>query len=312
MKNIALVLSYDGTNYNGWQIQKNGPSIQESMEDAIFHLLKQKVHVSGVGRTDSGVHARRYVANFHADCTIPMDRLPYALNSFLPEDIAVSGAVEVPEDFDARFNCTKKEYAYYLFPSTLRDPFHARYAYRYNYPLDITKMQEGAQYFVGKQDFASVRSQGTPVKSTVRTIFWCEVEPVDDLIRIRVCGDGFLYNMVRAIAGTLTYVGGGKLAPEQVRVLSVTDRAADYANALVAKLSELGYRAEADITGEKIGKKIREATLEKIPFMLVVGDRDMEAGTVSVRTRTGEDLGAMTLEDFSAKLRQIVDEKQKI
>ena len=111
MKNIALVLSYDGTNFNGWQTQKNGPSIQESMEDAIFHLLKQKVHVSGVGRTDSGVHARRYVANFHADCTIPMDRLPYALSSFLPEDIAVSGAVEVPEDFDARFNCTKKEYA---------------------------------------------------------------------------------------------------------------------------------------------------------------------------------------------------------
>ena len=108
MKNIAVVLSYDGTNFNGWQIQKNGPSIQESMEDAIFHLLKQKVHVSGVGRTDSGVHARRYVANFHADCTIPMDRLPYALNSFLPEDIAVSGAVEVPEDFDARFNCTKR------------------------------------------------------------------------------------------------------------------------------------------------------------------------------------------------------------
>ena len=96
MKNIAVVLSYDGTNFNGWQIQKNGPSIQESMEDAIFHLLKQKVHVSGVGRTDSGVHARRYVANFHADCTIPMDRLPYALNSFLPEDIAVSGAVEFP------------------------------------------------------------------------------------------------------------------------------------------------------------------------------------------------------------------------
>ena len=96
MKNIALVLSYDGTNFNGWQIQKNGPSIQESMEDAIFHLLKQKVHVSGVGRTDSGVHARRYVANFHADCTIPMDRLPYALNSFLPEDIAVPAQSRFP------------------------------------------------------------------------------------------------------------------------------------------------------------------------------------------------------------------------
>ena len=180
MKNIALILSYDGTNYNGWQVQKNGPSIQESMETAVFRLLGQKVHVSGVGRTDSGVHARRYVANFKAECTIPMDRLPYALNSFLPEDIAVSGAVLVPDGFDARFDCTKKEYAYYIYPSTLRDPFHARYAYRYNYPLDITRMREGAQRFVGKQDFAAVRSQGTPVKSTVRTVFWCEVEPVDD------------------------------------------------------------------------------------------------------------------------------------
>ena len=112
MKNIALVLSYDGTNYNGWQIQKNGPSIQESMETALFRLLGEKVHVSGVGRTDSGVHAKRYVASFKSErCTIPTDRLPFALNSFLPPDIAVSGAVEVPEDFDARFDCTRKEYA---------------------------------------------------------------------------------------------------------------------------------------------------------------------------------------------------------
>ena len=96
MKNIAVVLSYDGTNFNGWQIQKNGPSIQESMETAVFRLLGQKAHVSGVGRTDSGVHARRYVASFRADCTIPMARLPYALNSFLPDDIAVSGAAAVP------------------------------------------------------------------------------------------------------------------------------------------------------------------------------------------------------------------------
>ena len=227
MKNIALVLSYDGTNYNGWQIQKNGPSIQESMETAIFRLLGQKTHVSGVGRTDSGVHARRYVANFKADCTIPVDRLPYALNSFLPEDIAVSGAALVPEGFDARFDCTKKEYAYYIYPSTLRDPFFARYAYRYNYPLDLARMQAGAQHFVGRQDFAAVRSQGTPVKSTVRTVFWCEVEPVDERIRIRVCGDGFLYNMVRAIAGTLIYVGGGKIAPEAVAdILRAGDREA--------------------------------------------------------------------------------------
>ena len=149
--NIALILSYDGTNYNGWQVQKNGPSIQESMETAVFRLLGQKAHVSGVGRTDSGVHARRYVASFRANCTIPMARLPYALNSFLPDDIAVSGAAAVPESFDARFDCTKKEYAYYIYPSALRDPFHARYAYRYHYPLDLAKMQQGAQRFVGRR-----------------------------------------------------------------------------------------------------------------------------------------------------------------
>ena len=119
----------------------------------------------------------------------------------------------------------EKEYAYYIFPSTLRDPFHARYAYRYNYPLDAERMHEGAQRFVGTHDFASVRSQGTPVKSTVRTIFWCDVDKVDDLIRIRVCGDGFLYNMVRAISGTLVYVGGGKLRPDDVAdVLASCDR----------------------------------------------------------------------------------------
>ena len=190
--NIAVILSY-GTAYNGWQIQKNGPSIQESMETAVFRLLGQKVHVSGVGRTDDFfLGTARYVANFKRTAPSRWTACPMRSTAFCRRTFAVSGAVEVPEDFDARFDCTKKEYAYYIFPSTLRNPFHARYAYRYNYPLNIERMQAGAQRFVGKQDFAAVRSQGTPVKSTVRTIFWCEVEPADDLIRIRVCGDGFL------------------------------------------------------------------------------------------------------------------------
>lgn len=218
--NIALILSYNGTNYHGWQVQKNGASIQQTLEEAIHRLLGQKTHVSGVGRTDAGVHARRYVANFKADCTIPMERLPFALNAQLPEDIAVTGAVCVPEDFDARFDCTKKEYAYYVYPSPMRDPFLSGRAYRYNYSLDVAKMQAAAQRFVGKQDFAAVRSQGTPVKSTVRTVFWCEAEQDEHgLIRIRVCGDGFLYNMVRAISGTLVYVGGGKLSPDDVTAI---------------------------------------------------------------------------------------------
>lgn len=224
--NIALILSYNGTNYHGWQIQKNGSSIQETLTGAAARLLKQKVSLSGVGRTDAGVHARRYVANFRADCTIPMERLPLALNAQLPEDIAVSGAAAVPDGFDARFDCTKKEYAYYLYPSRLRDPFLSGRACRYPYPLDVERMREGARYFVGKQDFAAVRSVGTPVKSTVRTVFHCEVEPCEDnLIRIRVCGDGFLYNMVRAISGTLVYVGSGKLEPADVgAILRSRDR----------------------------------------------------------------------------------------
>lgn len=226
--NIALRLSYDGTAYHGWQVQKNGASIQETLTKAVNKLLGCDTYVSGVGRTDAGVHARRYVANCKADCTIPLDRLPLALNSLLPEDIAVSGAVCVPDNFDARFDCTKKEYAYYLYPSRLRDPFLSHRAYRFPYALDAERMQRGAQHFVGKQDFAAVRAMGTPVKSTVRTVFWCEVDTLPDgLLRIRVCGDGFLYNMVRAIAGTLVYVGSGKLAPDEVRtVLDSLDRAA--------------------------------------------------------------------------------------
>lgn len=230
--NIALILSYDGTAYHGWQVQKNGASIQQTLTEAIEKLLGVRTYVSGVGRTDAGVHARRYVANCKVDCTIPLDRLPLALNAQLPGDIAVSAAVPVPEAFDARFDCTKKEYAYYVYPSRLPDPFLAGRAYRCSYPLDIARMQAGAQRFVGRQDFAAVRSMGTPVKSTVRTIFHCEVEACEapsftaqrhledaPLLRIRVCGDGFLYNMVRAIAGTLLYVGCGKLSADEVTAL---------------------------------------------------------------------------------------------
>ncbi len=217
--NIALLISYDGTAYHGWQIQNNGATIQQTLTEALERALGGKLYVSGVGRTDAGVHARRYVANFKCDrCPVPLERLPLAVNAFLPEDIAVLGAVQVSEAFDARFSCIKKEYAYYLLPSRLRDPLRSRYSHRLPYALCVADMQRGAQHFVGKQDFAAVRAMGTPVKSTVRTIYHCAVEPWDDgQVRIRVCADGFLYNMVRAIAGTLVYVGTGKLPPDAVR-----------------------------------------------------------------------------------------------
>ncbi len=223
--NIALILSYDGTAYHGWQIQKNAISVQETVTKAIRSLLGQEIALSGVGRTDAGVHARRYVANFHADCGIPMDRLPLALNARLPMDIAVSGAVLVPDSFDARFQCTRKEYTYLICPGRIRDPFEVHRSYFYPYPLDVDAMERGAQYFVGRQDFAAVRSVGTPVKSTVREIFYCHADRFGPLVRIRVCADGFLYNMVRAISGTLLYVGQGKIAPEDVSaILASCDR----------------------------------------------------------------------------------------
>lgn len=224
--NIALSLSYVGTAYHGWQIQKNGASVQQTVTQAIQKLLGCDVYLSGVGRTDAGVHARRYVANFKANCSIPLDRLPLALGAQLPEDIAVNGAVCVPDCFDARFDCTKKEYVYYIYPSQMRDPFLMNRVYRYAYSLDPVRMQQGAQYFVGRHDFNAVRSVGTPVKSTIRTIYWCEVTTEQNgLICIRVCGDGFLYNMVRAIAGTLLYVGNGKFTPDHIpQILASCDR----------------------------------------------------------------------------------------
>lgn len=223
--NIALVLSYDGTNYHGWQSQKNGTTIQETVTEAIEKTLGTEVYLSGVGRTDAGVHARRYVANFKADCSIPMDKLPLALNARLPMDIAISGAAIVSDDFDARFSCIKKEYTYLIHPSRLRDPFKTGRSYFYPYNLDISAMQDAAQYFVGRQDFAAVRSVGTPVKSTVREIFYCMVDKSDALVRIRVCADGFLYNMARAISGTLIYAGQGKLKPHDIKsILQSGDR----------------------------------------------------------------------------------------
>ncbi len=223
--NIAIILSYDGTAYHGWQTQKNAATVQQTVTGALASVLGQEVSVSGVGRTDAGVHARRYVANFRAACTIPMDRLPLAVNARLPMDIAVSGAAVVPDSFDARFCCTRKEYTYLICPGRIRDPFAVSRSYFYPYPLDVGAMQRAAAHFIGRQDFAAVRSMGTPVKSTVREIFTCSVDTVGRFVRIRVSADGFLYNMVRAISGTLLYAGQGKFPPDDVRrILDSRDR----------------------------------------------------------------------------------------
>ena len=224
-RNIAFRLAYLGTAYHGWQYQNNAITVQQVLQQAIGKATGCQASLSGVGRTDAGVHARIYVANARMATSIPLDKLPLAISAYLPPDISVSRAVEVPWDFDARFQCQKKEYTYLIHNSRVRDPFYHNRAYFCPSRLDYDAMAEAAPYFEGKQDFAAVRSEGTPVRSTVRTMYYCRTEKEGDLISIRVCADGFLYNMARAISGTLLYCGLHKIEPRQIpEILASRDR----------------------------------------------------------------------------------------
>lgn len=227
MRNIALFLTYVGTAYHGWQVQKNNITVGETLEKATARVVGHRVHITGCGRTDAGVHARRYVANFRTDSRIPVDRLPYALNTHLPEDIVITGAREMPESFNAIGSCVKKEYTYLIYNSRIRDPFYVNRAWFYPKHLDERIMQAAASEFVGTHDFAAVRSVGTDVRSTVRTVYYYNVERTGDLISLRVCANGFLYNMARAMAGTCVWAAEGKLRPEELAaILEKGDRTA--------------------------------------------------------------------------------------
>ena len=216
MRNIALFLSYLGTDYHGWQMQKNLPTVQETLEKAIQMIVGHDVHVTGCGRTDAGVHAKCYVANFRTTSTIPTDRLPYALNTHLPCDIVVTKAFDVHENFNAIGSCVKKEYTYRIYNSRIKNPFYVNRAWFYPKHLDEKIMQEAASQFVGTHDFAAVRSVGTDVKSTVRTVYYYNVERIGDIIELKVCANGFLYNMARAMAGTVVYAAEGKIKPSEI------------------------------------------------------------------------------------------------
>ena len=216
MRNIALKLMYNGTAYHGWQVQKNAASVCETLQKAISKVCGAPVHLTGCGRTDAGVHAERYVANFRTDSRIPCERLPLAVNTRLPEDIAVAAAFEVDEGFNAIGSCLKKEYTYRIYNSRIHDPFYVDRAYFYPKRLDEAVMDRAARAFEGKHDFRAVRSVGTETRTTVRTIYYCYVTRSADLLELKVCANGFLYNMVRAITGTALYAAEGKLTPEDI------------------------------------------------------------------------------------------------
>ena len=225
MRNIALKLMYNGTAYHGWQVQKNAVSVAETLHKALTMVCGNAEKLTGCGRTDAGVHAERYVANFHTDSRIPIDRLPFAVNTHTPEDIVVTAAYDVPEAFNAIGSCRKKEYTYRIYNSRIKNPFYVNRAYFYPKHLDETVMDRAARQFEGTHDFRAVRSVGTETRTTVRTVYYCYVNRAGDLLELKVCADGFLYNMVRAITGTVLYAAEGKLTPEDIpAILDAGDR----------------------------------------------------------------------------------------
>lgn len=222
---VKMIVAYDGTNYKGWQVQPNGITIEEILNQQLSELLGEDVVVTGASRTDSGVHSLGNVAIFDTDTRMPADKIAFALNQRLPEDIVVQGSCEVPADWHPRYQSSRKTYEYRILNRTFRMPTRRLDTYFYHYPLDVEKMQQAASYLVGEHDFKSFCSVGAQVKSTVRTIYACDVFKEDDIITIRVTGNGFLYNMVRIIAGTLIRIGGGDMPPEQIKdILDARDR----------------------------------------------------------------------------------------
>lgn len=217
MRNIALTIMYDGTNYFGYQRQNGFLTIQQVMEECISKITKEKITVSGCGRTDSGVHALNYVLSFKTNSKMPADKFPVALNSILPHDISVKSAKIVPDDFDGRFSVVRKTYVYKIHNSEFPNPFLKNYSCHYKYKLDLDKMKKASQYILGTHDFKCFMASGAQVKTTVRTVYDITLSQNGDDIEISVTSNGFLYNMVRIIAGTLMYVGGGKLNPVDVK-----------------------------------------------------------------------------------------------
>lgn len=225
MRNIKLIVQYDGTNYHGWQIQQNAVTVQEVIEKSIQAVTGLRPHVTGCGRTDSGVHADKYVCNFFSDTKIPINKIVGALNSKLPKDIICKDAADMPSDFHAKNSAVKKRYTYRILNSAVNDVFMNKYVWHYKFPLDIDAMKKAALAFVGEHDFIGFASSGFSVKTTVRTIYSLDIKKENDLITIDVTGNGFLYNMVRIIAGTLLFVGCGKInADDMEDIINSCDR----------------------------------------------------------------------------------------
>lgn len=248
MKRVRLTVAYDGTNYHGWQLQDNGVTIEGELNRCLTELLGEPVSVIGASRTDSGVHALGNVAVFDTESSIPAEKFSYALNRRLPEDIRVQRSEEVAADWHPRRCASRKTYEYRIYRGEFPMPVKRLYSYHIYRALDVKKMCLAAEYLVGEHDFKSFCQTGAQVESTVRIIYSAEVEEQGADLVIRVCGSGFLYNMVRIIAGTLLEVGTGKRTPESVeQVLAARERSAAGPTAPACGLTLMKYEFLASL-----------------------------------------------------------------
>ena len=225
MKRIKLTVAYDGTDYCGWQVQPNGMTVEEILNRELSALTGEEVKVIGASRTDAGVHAEGNVAVFDTETGIPAERIAYALNCRLPEDIVAVKSEEVPGDWHPRYQCSVKTYEYRILNREMPDPVCRRSTVHVSYPLNLGDMRTAAGYLKGEHDFKSFCSPHTEVKDTVRTVHSLEIEKEGDIITVRISGNGFLYNMVRISVGTRINVGRGACPPEKVKeILAARDR----------------------------------------------------------------------------------------
>ena len=228
VKRVRLTVAYDGTNYHGWQVQNNGITIESELNRCLTDLLREPIEVIGASRTDSGVHALGNIAVFDTTSRMPAEKISYALNQRLPEDIRIQKSEQVADDWHPRKCNSRKTYEYRIYRAEFPMPVKRLYSLFTYHELDVNRMQEAAAYLEGEHDFKSFCQTGAQVESTVRTLYSVEVEEQgeNDLV-IRVCGNGFLYNMVRIIAGTLIEIGQGKKDPMDIfAILEAKDRSA--------------------------------------------------------------------------------------
>lgn len=217
MKNLLLTIKYDGSNYHGWQVQNNAVTVQEVLQDAIEKVFSKRLGVVGCSRTDSGVHANMYCVSFKTDMNITDRGVVLALNTHLPSDIAVVDCKQVSPDFHPRYNCVTKEYIYKIYNAEIRNPFYTDYAYHYKYNIDAEYLNKEAKAFIGTYDFSAFCSAKSDVEDTVRTVKAFDVWREGDMVFFKVEANGFLYNMVRIMVGTLLQCASGKIGEGEIK-----------------------------------------------------------------------------------------------